>query len=57
MAKITTPLTGGSYIRGKDGSLTKVAETLADAPTETVEIAEAAADPKAAPADTSRKGK
>lgn len=51
MAQITTPLTGGSYIRNKDGSLKKVAETLADAPAEPVKPAAPISDPKAASAD------
>lgn len=64
MAKITTPLTGGSYIRNKDGSLKQVGGTEpAAAPAPTVApVAEAAApaqtsEPSTLPAGTSRKGK
>lgn len=57
MAKIETPLTGGSYIRGKDGSLTRVAGTEASAPAEAA-VPASAPEPETAPAVApTRKGK
>ncbi|SDA39137.1 hypothetical protein [Mesorhizobium qingshengii] len=63
MAQITKPLAGGSYIRGKDGSLKKVAGTeaiiavpLAD-PDKTAAPVQTSETGTAVPATTPRKGK
>lgn len=56
-AQTQTPLAGGSYIRNKDGSLTRVAGTEASAPAEAAAPA-SASEPETAPAVApSRKGK
>ncbi|RWC58921.1 hypothetical protein [Mesorhizobium sp.] len=63
MALNTTPLTGGSFIRNKDGSLKQVAGTEpAAAPAAIAPAAEAAApaqtsEPSTPPAGTLKKGK